>query len=141
VWQHVFPSGRLLPHLRVLNVADVHTPKGPASVPEGSRLVSCCPGLQALDMQRLQYGSDVLAPLTGLSSLQKLNLFPNVNSSAEGLEVVCQLTGLKWLELEVPREAGEQLLQLTQLQQLRHLYYAGFVDGSFSELEFMEVGG
>jgi hypothetical protein len=139
-WQHVFPSGRQLPQLRVLAIGEVHTPEGPAAAPEGSRLVSCCPGLQTLSMQQLQYNSDLLAPLTGLSSLQELSLEPK-NSLGEGLEVVCKLTGLRRLELELPVEAGDQLLQLTQLQQLTHLEYTGCMDGrNFFEECSMEVG-
>jgi hypothetical protein len=81
-----------------------------------------------LNLQHLQYSSELLAPLTGLSSLQELSLCPK-NSLAAGLRVVCKLTGLRRLELEVPVEAGEQLLQLTKLQQLTHLEYTGFIDG------------
>jgi hypothetical protein len=132
VWQHVFPSGRLLPHLRVLHVADVHSPEGPVPAPAGSRPVSCCPGLQALSMQCLQYSSQLLAPLTGLTSLQQLRLLHD-NSSAEGLEVVCKLTGVKWLELDLPDDAGELLLQLTQLQQLTYFHYRGVMDGEYFE--------
>ena len=139
-WQHIFPSGRQLPHLQVLEIGEMHTPEGPAAAPEGSRLVSCCPGLQTLSMQQLQYSSELLAPLTGLSSLQELSLEPK-NSLGEGLEVVCQLTGLRRLELELPIEAGDQLLQLTQLQQLTHLEYTGCMDSRyFFEECSMEVG-
>ena len=54
VWQHVFSSTRKLPHLRMLDVEYVthpsspEDPAGPAAAPEGSRLVSCCSGLQTL---------------------------------------------------------------------------------------------
>jgi Leucine-rich repeat (LRR) protein len=132
-WQHVFPSGRQLPHLVLLHVGEVHTPKGPAAAPEGSRLVSFCPGLLSLNLQQLQYSSDLLAPLTGLGSLLQLSLLPS-NDTAEGLEVVCELAGLKWLDLiDAPVGAGEQLLQLTQLHQLTYLNYLGVVDGQHCE--------
>jgi hypothetical protein len=52
LWKHVFPAGRLLPHLQSLNIASVEQATGGeyAAAPEGSRLVSCCPGLRLLDM-------------------------------------------------------------------------------------------
>jgi hypothetical protein len=85
-------------------------------------------------MQGLQYSSELLAPLTGLKGLTQLNVEP-VDTSAEGLGVVCQLTGLRRLHMRVPSdlslvacEAGEQLLQLTQLRKLTHLDYAGLMD-------------
>jgi hypothetical protein len=74
VWQHMFPAGRQLPHLRVLNVNHVRLPTSPAPAPEGRRLVACCPGLQELYMWGLQYSTELLAPLTGLSSLHTLML-------------------------------------------------------------------
>jgi hypothetical protein len=47
--------------------------------------------------------------------------------SAEGWEVVSQLTGLKQLILQGCREVGSmELLQLTKLQQLTHLSYKAF---------------
>lgn len=64
VWQHVFPAGWQLPHLQHLDIAHVTDDAGyPVSAPEGSRLVSCCPGLQFLDMRSLQYSAEGLAPL------------------------------------------------------------------------------
>jgi hypothetical protein len=124
VWEHMFPAGKQLPHLRVLNVAWV-AQSGlcrPAAAPDSSRLVSCCPGLQTLDIEYLQYSSELLAPLTGLSSLQHLSVAP-CDESTEGLEVVCQLTGLRQLEITDPSEAKGLLLQLTQLRQLTSLTY------------------
>lgn len=88
----------------------------------------------------MQYSSDLLAPLTGLGSLLQLCLLPS-NDTAEGLEVVCELTGLKWLDLiDAPVGAGEQLLQLTQLQQLTYLNYLGVVDGQHCKEQLIQVG-
>lgn len=51
VWQHMFPVGRQLPNLQSLIIDNAMQPSGQyAEVPEGSRLVSCCPGLQSLHM-------------------------------------------------------------------------------------------
>ena len=125
VWQHMFPTGGRLPHLRVLNKGYVHHPTPPAAdhaALEGSRLVSCCPGLQSLNMLRFRYSALLLAPLTGLRGLQDLRLGQAPYGSSEGLEVVCQLTGLRRLELSDPSEDG-LLLQLTQLKGLTHLEY------------------
>lgn len=73
VWEYVFPAGSrspLLPHLRSLTISSTHHPDGPAVTPEGSHLVSCCPGLQSLDVQDLQYSAGLLGPLEGLGSLR-----------------------------------------------------------------------
>jgi hypothetical protein len=45
VWQHVFSAGKQLPQLLDLRMSDVTFPAGVAAAPEGTRLVSCCPGL------------------------------------------------------------------------------------------------
>ena len=129
VWQHVFDTTRKLPHLRYLNVGDVSHPSGPAPAPEGSRLVSCCPGLQTLWMEGLQYSTGMLAPLTGLGGLERLNLDP-MGGSTEGLNEVCQLTQLKQLWLWGHSEEG-LLLRLTQLHQLTKLECSKTVDGEF----------
>ena len=129
VWQHMFPSGRQLPYLRQLDIGSIHHPNGAAAVaPEGSRLVSCCPELHSLHMQALLYSSQRLAGLPGLSSLQQLSLRP-CNRSAEGLEVVCQLTGLRELIVTDPTTAEGLLLQLTQLRQLMRLLFSGTLNG------------
>ena len=123
-WQHLFPADRLalLPHLRELHIGGIRNHAGPAAAPDVSRLVSCCPGLQVLTMPHLQYSGELLAPLTGLASLQRLDLSP-VAGSTEGLEVVCQLTGLRQLHLKDPRGGEGLLFQLTQLKQLTKLQY------------------
>ena len=137
VWQHVFPAGRQLPHLRELDISgprsadDYHDParRMIITTPEASRLVSCCPGLQSLNMRFLQYTAELLAPLTGLSGLQELSLSPF--STTKGLEVVCQLTWLRRLYLGPSTKDTQtilrqrQLQQLTQLKQLTHLELVG----------------
>ena len=44
VWQHVFPAGRQLSHLRALYISGGCLSSGPAAVPEGHRLVSAVLG-------------------------------------------------------------------------------------------------
>jgi hypothetical protein len=49
VWQHLFPAGRQLPHLRTLDLSHNKQPTGDtAPAPQVGPLVSCCPGLQRL---------------------------------------------------------------------------------------------
>lgn len=52
-WEHMFPAGRLLPQLQELTITGVRGPSGcrSAAAFEGSRLVSCCPGLKVLRME------------------------------------------------------------------------------------------
>jgi hypothetical protein len=142
VWQHVFPSGRRLPHLRVLDIeyARARSAWAAAAAPDGNRLVSCCPGLQSLNIGELQYSADHLAALTGLSDLHQLTLCPG-DRSPEGLEVVCQLTGLRRLYLRDWEEPDGLLLLLTQLRQLTQLAFQGYVDRRFAfELFKVQVG-
>jgi hypothetical protein len=130
VWQHVFPAGRQLPHLQYLMLDWVRHPLGPAAAPEGIRLVSCCPGLEILDLRGLQYSRGMLASLQGLSSLTVLRVKP-ADGSAEGLEGVCRLTGLQQLHVHEPPGAVEGLmLQLTQLRQLTHLRHSAWQAGA-----------
>jgi hypothetical protein len=127
-WQHVFPTDRQLPELQYLDISYVLTlPCGPAAAPEGTRLVSCCPGLQYLDMRHLQYSADCLTPFQGLSGLHTLRLDSYVG--ADGLEAVTQLTWLGELTMAAPSSAAGLLLQLTQLKQLTCLVFC-LVDGS-----------
>ena len=51
VWQHVFPAGRQLPHMRELDISEVLGI--PLTAADGISLVSCCPGLQSLNMRGL----------------------------------------------------------------------------------------
>jgi hypothetical protein len=122
VWQYVFPAGRRLPELLDLGVAHVRTPSGRAEAPDCSRLVSCCPGLRTLRMMRLQYSKELLAALTGLSSLRRLYLSP-ADGSTQGLEVVSQLTRLQQLYLMNIREPHGLTLHLTRLRELTDLVF------------------
>jgi hypothetical protein len=136
LWQHVLPAGRRLPHLRVLDVGYVTYPTGPALAPEGSCLVSCCPGLQTLWMRELPYSAGLLAVLAKLSSLQELHLDPSGGPS-KCLGEVCQLTKLRQLYLW--NYSGEALLaQLTQLRQLTKLEYAHFLHGAYKYNEWIQ---
>jgi hypothetical protein len=129
VWQHLFPAGRRLPHLTCLEMSDVQVPSaGAASAPEGSRLVSCCPGLRSLDLRDLYHSVPLLGPLQRLSGLHTLRINVDIvinivvePTAAQGfIEGVCQLTGLRELDVSVFNMAGK-LLQLTQLRQLTAL--------------------
>jgi hypothetical protein len=130
VWQHMFPAGRLLPHLHQLDLVSIKQPSGGAiPVPEGSRLVSCCPALRVLDMGHLQYSAELLAPLQGLEGLQKVRLCVEDSTGEDspagsGLEVVGQLTQLRDLDVIAPN-TEELLLQLTQLQHLTNFHCYG----------------
>ena len=139
VWQHVFAAGRQLPQLRYLNIGHVtkaSSGAAAAAAPEGSRLVSCCPGLQHLDVQQLQYSAEGLAPLQRLSELHTLRLATN---SGEGLEAVSQLTGLQELYLVAGCAAADRLLlQLTQLKQLTSLDFHG---PTYVRQNVCQVGG
>ena len=148
VWRHIFPAGRQLQQLRSLHISQVREPfAASAAAPEGSRLVSCCPGLQSLDMHGLQCGSEVLGPLQGLSGLRTLLLADpcvgalNDNALAEaggrGFEAVCQLTGLRELSLQEPDTPEGLLLKLAQLQQLTRLTYMGMLNDS-SKMRFFK---
>ena len=114
-WQHMFPAGRQLPHLQTLVINEVRHPSGAAVAPDGSRLVSCCPGLSVLWMDYLQYHNELL--VVGLSSLRDLSLRP-AGDSGEGMEVVFRLTGLRRLKLTGCSRTEGLMMSLTQLKQL-----------------------
>jgi hypothetical protein len=135
VWQHIFPAGRQLPHLQTLNIAAVKLPAGGHSAaPDGNRLVDCCPGLQELEMLWLLCNAEQLTPLSRLSGLTRLSLnLPDGPGLDSATQSVCQLTGLRALDVKMPRtaEAARLLLQVTQLQQLTSLqYWMGVATGS-----------
>jgi hypothetical protein len=121
-WQHVFCAGRQLPQLRVLIVRQLEQAPGAwGTAPEGSRLVSCCPGLQSLVVPAVQHSVQLLVALQGLSGLHTLHWGDWV-SAREGLEAVCQLTGLRQLSVSLPYDFEDwRVLQLTQLKQLTAL--------------------
>ena len=145
VWQHMLSDETKLPHLQSLDITGVRQPfvfKAEAAVaPECSRIARCCPHLRSFKMQGLVFSAGRLANLTSLTTLHTLHLGNRfVNGRAfgseealQGLEVtstvVCQLTGLRQLEIRTPRnKEGMLLLRLTGLQQLTRLTYAGAVD-------------
>ena len=132
VWEHLFPAGRQLPYLQSLDIRCVSQLGGSdATAPEASRLVSCCPSLQKLDMDMLQCNAEPLTPLQGLSGLHTLHLGVSGPTAAEGLAAVCQLTGLRALSMRIQDVAeGPALLQLTQLRQLTELQVDRAIDGS-----------
>jgi hypothetical protein len=91
--------------------------------------------MQVLDMSHMRYRAELLAPLQGLAGLRELTLRP-VGTSAEGLGAVCQLTGLRRLDIYDPRGYNELLLlRLTQLRQLTALHFSGTVDMAHVDLK------
>jgi hypothetical protein len=122
VWQHMFLDGRQLPHLQGLDISCVLDPEHqPIMAPNITRFLSCCPRLQSINMVGLEYSRELLAPLTGLSSLTELHLCP-YSKYSEGFDVVHQLIGLRRLHL-IDDSESEGLLQLTRLKQLTYLAY------------------
>ena len=128
-WRYALPPGKQLPQLTSLTLEYLKNPSGgPAVAPAGKLLVSCCPGLQHLELRELRKSATraVLQPLSGLSGLQTLILSPAGGSQGEGWLELCKLTGLRKLYVEnhlrLPRGL---VLQLTQLQQLTSLYCRG----------------
>lgn len=120
----MFPAGRQLPHLTSLEAAYARQPPGGyQAVPEGSHLVSCCPELQRLDVSGLAYSAGVFSPLQALSGLQTLTV--SFGDALEAVREVCELTGLRELDLHAAQADDQQLLQTTQLKQLTRLHYYG----------------
>lgn len=138
VWQHMFPTGRRLPHLQWLIIEYVRTPSGVASTtPDGGSLVSCCPVLQILQMDGLKHSAGLLSSLTGLSSLTHLGLRPvGDDILPEGLDVVCRLTQLQSLHVSDFHDPEAGLLQLAKLRQLTQLSLSGFVAGRRRHLKY-----
>jgi hypothetical protein len=135
VWQQLFPADRKLPLLQVLVLPASDNRIGGAGTLQGNRLVTCCPGLRSLKMEFVECSTELMAPLTGLSSLSKLHLLP-VDDVQEGLSTVCELTGLRWLDLSYCSEAEGLRLQLAHLKQLTHLEYRHRSRGDFDSLSF-----
>jgi hypothetical protein len=135
VWQHVLPTGRQLPNLQSLSIRGAKQPGSYVDLtPEGSRLVSCCPSLQSLQIGFLRCSAELLTPLQRLSGLQTLKCTCN-HATAGGLQAVCQLTGLRELDVWSTAHIKEDglLLQLTQLKQLTCLHH--LLLGSGAEIE------
>jgi hypothetical protein len=137
----MFPAGRQLPQLRSLDIAYVTQPDGTeAAAPEGTRLVSCCPALQALSMRGLQCSAELLTPLQRLSGLHTLTLARHDGESeGEILGVVGRLTGLRELELFARCPAEVLLQQLTQLKQLTKLVCKGDLNMKPFSVHLQEV--
>ena len=130
-WEFIFPAGRQLPHLKELDISYVQVPYGgPASAPDGTRLLKCCPGLQSLKMRDLHYTTENMAPLKQLSGLHTLALYSNrIYFLTAALEVVGQMTRLQELALHAEDCRVERLLQqLTGLRQLTKLDCLGSFD-------------
>jgi hypothetical protein len=75
-------------------------------------------------MSGWRFSAELLASLTGLSSLQELRLEPQAGT--KGLEAVCQLTGLRRLHLGILKQYDNVEgfpLQLTELRQLTYLEF------------------
>jgi hypothetical protein len=143
VWQHVFPTGRQLPHLRSLNISRAtELSAARASAPEGSHLVSCCPGLQFLDIQGLKHSAQALAALHGLSELSELRLTLNHWNVQDTVDVLGKLTWLRELGLEDHCTARSlkkgMLLPLTQLKQLTTLICSHHPDNEIGHLTIMK---
>ena len=126
VWQHLFPSSRLLPNLQAVDITMTQCVwQQPDRFPpftECSRLVSCCPGLQSLKTGPLASSAALLAPLRRLSELRVLHCGWD-DGATEVVQAVCQLTALRELGVRGKLSMEEEgwLLQLTQLRQLTKL--------------------
>ena len=131
-WQHMFPVGRQLPRLRCLDMSAVG-PMGDerfVPAPEYSCLVSCCPSLQELNLLARPFTPQLLAPLQRLTGLHRLHMGGDT-VTAEDLQAVCQLTGLKELSVTcLGYSKAELLLQLTELLQLTTLRFFGIVNNA-----------
>mgnify|MGYP001807073973 CR=1 FL=1 len=129
-WQHMFPVDRQLPHLQYLDLSEVRQPgpiHGSPSAPDFSRLVSCCPGLQTLNLLQQRCKPQLLAPLQRLTALQ----MGGDEVTAEDLQEVSQLTGLRQLTVVSVNDFRlELLLPLTELKELTTLHVLGRFIGS-----------
>lgn len=150
-WQHVFPEGRLMPHLTSLNISRTCNTEGLPPLPEVARLVSCCPALKALYLwvtsntappDFVPVRIELLAPLQHLSGLQTLHLAPAVwrPGVTPGLSppAVCQLKGLQELRVWQKSRAEEGLLlELMRLRRLTSLDYVGRLNGVHKNYHFL----
>jgi hypothetical protein len=136
VWEHVFPTGRQLPHLTLLDISHPEDHNGDSeessddsenphevlvAAPDAEYLVRCCPGLLSLNMLGLRCSTESLTPLQELSALQQLCLHIETWRRVEELSGLANLRHLElfvdedqWIEKGLP-------LQLTALQQLTYL--------------------
>jgi hypothetical protein len=132
VWEHILSAGRCLLELRALNCTEVRQildederdAYSDSEAPlQGTRLVSCCPGLQYLNVTEWECDAQLLAPLQGLSDLRTL-LVTCEDRTGGLLADVCQLTGLRELNHTRNRVVKPGMLQLSRLKQLTCLVYS-----------------
>jgi hypothetical protein len=117
-WQYMCPAGRTPPQLTHLDISYVTQPSGT----DASALVSCCPGLQILKSS-IPCSTAKVAPLQQLTGLHTLAFCKKWHDELEGVEVLCQLTGLRELELRVTWVPKAQVLKLTRLTSLTALTF------------------
>jgi hypothetical protein len=113
-WQYMCPPGRTLPQLRYLNISYIQEAGGTWVLPDTSALVSSCPGLLALRTS-MPCSTAQLAPLQQLTGLTTLVMGSGYTDDFEGVQALCQLTGLQDLDLWAARTTDARILQLTQL--------------------------
>jgi hypothetical protein len=142
IWEHMVPAGRKLQQMQYLRMSIIcRWSNGPAA-PEGEWLVGCCPSLQSLDMRAVQCNAELLAALQGLSELHTLGLTLADSTAVADVQRVCQLTGLRELNLQAAlgncwdRDTEGWLMQVTQLKQLTTLTYEGPIFGTFKRATF-----
>jgi Leucine-rich repeat (LRR) protein len=119
-WQYMCPPGRTLPQLQYLDISDVTEADESQALPDTSALVSCFPGLKSL-ITSMPCSTAQLAPLQRLPGLHHLAVDAGEDDELEGVQALCQLTGLQQLELSANRPAEARILQLTQLTRLTYL--------------------
>jgi hypothetical protein len=88
-WELLFPDGKQLPHLRSLDISRASAPRG-RFIPESSRLASCCPGLQHLDMSGLECSVEELRLLSQLPNLTRLTFHRAGGHLREALAATCR---------------------------------------------------
>jgi hypothetical protein len=87
-------------------------------------------------MQSLQSQAEQLAPLQDLSGLRTLSLTTPAEQSKQLLQVVASLAGLRQLGLCVLGDSDQLvLLQVTRLKHLTGLSYDGHLSGALTRLE------
>jgi hypothetical protein len=131
IWQFVFPSGRKLPDLKVIEVWCTSS----FSVADLRSLISCCPGL--CDVFALWLEPEVqaseLQTLTALTSLAALYESQDLDSFEGFVQGVAAITGLR--DLKIYEEQQQQvkmasLLPPTSLTLLTKLQLSGPADAA-----------
>ena len=82
------------------HIPGVFPTRAAAPAPDFSLIVSCCPHLRSLKMQQLQDSAELLAPLTGLSELQMMDVATSDDTTVGALQVTWH--GASALTTEVP---------------------------------------